>query len=70
MLVRRYSFRIKRLGICTCVFVTGRISVFAQEESAFTKTVMDKVQSSYQRSLQEVGELLRKRSDTLKSLKI
>ncbi|KAF4082175.1 hypothetical protein AMELA_G00148540 [Ameiurus melas] len=41
-----------------------------EEESTFTKTVMDKVQSSYQRSLQEVGELLRKRSDTLKSLKI
>lgn len=41
-----------------------------QEEGTFTKTVMDKVQSSYLRSLQEVGDLLRKRSDTLKSLKI
>ncbi|KAK2823304.1 hypothetical protein Q7C36_019904 [Tachysurus vachellii] len=41
-----------------------------EEESAFMKTVMDKVQSSYQRSLQEVGELLKKRSDTIKSLKI
>uniref|UniRef100_A0AAR2L786 N-alpha-acetyltransferase 25, NatB auxiliary subunit n=1 Tax=Pygocentrus nattereri TaxID=42514 RepID=A0AAR2L786_PYGNA len=40
------------------------------EEGAFTKTVMDKVQSSYLRSLQEIGDLLRKRVDTLKSLKI
>uniref|UniRef100_A0AAR2LQB3 N(alpha)-acetyltransferase 25, NatB auxiliary subunit n=1 Tax=Pygocentrus nattereri TaxID=42514 RepID=A0AAR2LQB3_PYGNA len=41
-----------------------------EEEGAFTKTVMDKVQSSYLRSLQEIGDLLRKRVDTLKSLKI
>uniref|UniRef100_A0A8B9GU29 N(alpha)-acetyltransferase 25, NatB auxiliary subunit n=1 Tax=Astyanax mexicanus TaxID=7994 RepID=A0A8B9GU29_ASTMX len=41
-----------------------------EEEASFTKTAMDKVQSSYLRSLQEVGDLLRKRLDTLKSLKI
>ncbi|XP_062870157.1 N-alpha-acetyltransferase 25, NatB auxiliary subunit [Trichomycterus rosablanca] len=41
-----------------------------KEEESFTKTVMDKVQSSYLRSLQEVGELLKKRSDSLKSQKI
>uniref|UniRef100_A0A671PML4 N-alpha-acetyltransferase 25, NatB auxiliary subunit n=1 Tax=Sinocyclocheilus anshuiensis TaxID=1608454 RepID=A0A671PML4_9TELE len=39
-------------------------------EGTFTKTAMDKVQSSYLRSLQEIGELLKKRADTLKSLKI
>lgn len=53
-----------------CICFDWRIFVSPQKESAFTKTVMDKVHSSYQRSLQEVGELLRKRSDTLKSLKI
>ncbi|XP_028830383.1 N-alpha-acetyltransferase 25, NatB auxiliary subunit isoform X1 [Denticeps clupeoides] len=40
------------------------------EEGTFTKAAMDKVQSSYLRSLQEVGELLRKRMDTMKALKI
>ncbi|XDV54833.1 hypothetical protein PO909_023036 [Leuciscus waleckii] len=39
-------------------------------EGTFTKSAMDKVQSSYLRSLQEIGELLKKRVDTLKSLKI
>uniref|UniRef100_A0A8C2E0G6 N-alpha-acetyltransferase 25, NatB auxiliary subunit n=1 Tax=Cyprinus carpio TaxID=7962 RepID=A0A8C2E0G6_CYPCA len=41
-----------------------------EAEATFTKTAMDKVQSSYLRSLQEIGELLKKRADTLKSLKI
>nr|XP_055063489.1 N-alpha-acetyltransferase 25, NatB auxiliary subunit [Misgurnus anguillicaudatus] len=41
-----------------------------EAEGTFTKTAMDKVQSSYLRSLQEIGELLKKRSDSLKSLKI
>uniref|UniRef100_A0A8C1PYB1 N(alpha)-acetyltransferase 25, NatB auxiliary subunit n=1 Tax=Cyprinus carpio TaxID=7962 RepID=A0A8C1PYB1_CYPCA len=40
------------------------------QPATFTKTAMDKVQSSYLRSLQEIGELLKKRADTLKSLKI
>uniref|UniRef100_A0A4W4FEL9 N-alpha-acetyltransferase 25, NatB auxiliary subunit n=1 Tax=Electrophorus electricus TaxID=8005 RepID=A0A4W4FEL9_ELEEL len=42
----------------------------SQDERTFIKAAMDKVQSSYLRSLQEVGDLLRKRADTLKSLKI
>nr|XP_006640345.2 PREDICTED: N-alpha-acetyltransferase 25, NatB auxiliary subunit isoform X1 [Lepisosteus oculatus] len=42
----------------------------SEDERKFTKTVMEKVQSSYLRSLQEVGELLKKRADCLKSLKI
>uniref|UniRef100_A0A8C1BNX3 N-alpha-acetyltransferase 25, NatB auxiliary subunit n=1 Tax=Cyprinus carpio carpio TaxID=630221 RepID=A0A8C1BNX3_CYPCA len=46
----------------------GALSLEA--EATFTKTAMDKVQSSYLRSLQEIGELLKKRADTLKSLKI
>lgn len=44
--------------------------LFFQAERKFTKAVRGKVQSSYQHSLQEVGELLKKRLDTLKSLKI
>lgn len=31
---------------------------------------MEKVQSSYLRSLQELGELLKKRAETIKTLKI
>lgn len=34
------------------------------------KAAMDKVQSSYLRSLQEVGDLLKKRAETIKNLKI
>ena len=44
-------------------------SVF-QEEASFMKAAMDKVQSSYLRSLQEVGDLLKKRAETIKNLKI
>lgn len=43
---------------------------FFQEEGSFVKTAMDKVQNSYLRSLQEIGELLKKRADSLKSLRI
>uniref|UniRef100_A0A674ALQ0 N-alpha-acetyltransferase 25, NatB auxiliary subunit n=1 Tax=Salmo trutta TaxID=8032 RepID=A0A674ALQ0_SALTR len=42
----------------------------SQEECGFTRAAMDKVQSSYLGSLQELGDLLRKRADSLKSLKI
>uniref|UniRef100_A0A7N8YEV2 N-alpha-acetyltransferase 25, NatB auxiliary subunit n=1 Tax=Mastacembelus armatus TaxID=205130 RepID=A0A7N8YEV2_9TELE len=42
----------------------------SEEEEAFTKAAMDKVQSSYLRSLQEVGDLLKKRAETIKNLKI
>ncbi|XP_048467470.1 N-alpha-acetyltransferase 25, NatB auxiliary subunit [Rhincodon typus] len=41
-----------------------------QDEQKFSRTVRSKIQSSYQRSLQEIGELLRKRLDMVKSLKI
>lgn len=34
------------------------------------RAAMDKVQSSYLRSLQEVEDLLRKRAETVKNLKI
>lgn len=39
-------------------------------EQKFSRVVRGKIQSSYLRSLQEMGELLRKRLDTVKSLKI
>ncbi|XP_074868577.1 N-alpha-acetyltransferase 25, NatB auxiliary subunit isoform X1 [Carettochelys insculpta] len=45
-------------------------TLLSQEENKFTKTVQGKVQSSYQHSIQEIGELLKKRLDTIKKLKI
>ncbi|KAL4617229.1 N-alpha-acetyltransferase 25, NatB auxiliary subunit isoform X1 [Arapaima gigas] len=39
-------------------------------EEAFVKLAMDKLRSSYLRSLQELGDLLKKRMDVLRSLKI
>ncbi|XP_038618784.1 N-alpha-acetyltransferase 25, NatB auxiliary subunit [Tachyglossus aculeatus] len=42
----------------------------SQEERRFTKTVQGKVQSSYQHSLQEIGELLKKRLETINKLKV
>ncbi|KAG7476624.1 hypothetical protein MATL_G00084890 [Megalops atlanticus] len=42
----------------------------SEEEGTFVKSAMEKVQSSYLRSMQELGELLRKRADTMRSLKI
>ncbi|KAJ8338814.1 hypothetical protein SKAU_G00356000 [Synaphobranchus kaupii] len=42
----------------------------SEEEDGFIKTAMDKVQSSYLRSLQEVGDLLRKRADAMRNLRI
>lgn len=56
----------KKAFLCFWPLFSG----FIQAEATFTKTAMDKVQSSYLRSLQEIGELLKKRADTLKSLKI
>ncbi|XP_006804753.1 N-alpha-acetyltransferase 25, NatB auxiliary subunit [Neolamprologus brichardi] len=43
---------------------------YTQEEVSFTKAATDKVQCSYLRSLQEVGDLLKKRTETIKNLKI
>uniref|UniRef100_A0A673JZD1 N-alpha-acetyltransferase 25, NatB auxiliary subunit n=1 Tax=Sinocyclocheilus rhinocerous TaxID=307959 RepID=A0A673JZD1_9TELE len=60
--------------ICLSHTAAGALSLSGVQqqlaEETFTKTAMDKVQSSYLRSLQEIGELLKKRADTLKSLKI
>ncbi|XP_016115402.1 N-alpha-acetyltransferase 25, NatB auxiliary subunit-like isoform X2 [Sinocyclocheilus grahami] len=65
---------IKSQEISLTALKLGALSLEGQTQSeaeeTFTKTAMDKVQSSYLRSLQEIGELLKKRADTLKSLKI
>uniref|UniRef100_A0A803V134 N-alpha-acetyltransferase 25, NatB auxiliary subunit n=1 Tax=Ficedula albicollis TaxID=59894 RepID=A0A803V134_FICAL len=45
-------------------------SLCKHREKKFTKTVQGKVQSSYHHSVQEIGELLKKRLDTIKKLKI
>ncbi|KAM8961323.1 N-alpha-acetyltransferase 25, NatB auxiliary subunit isoform 2-T2 [Pelodytes ibericus] len=44
--------------------------VFSEDEKKFTKAAVDKVQNSYLHSLQEIGELLKKRQETIKKLKI
>ncbi|XP_067105926.1 N-alpha-acetyltransferase 25, NatB auxiliary subunit isoform X3 [Osmerus mordax] len=41
-----------------------------EDDGTFIKAAMDKVLSSYLRSLQELGDLLKKRAETIKSLKI
>uniref|UniRef100_A0A8C7LT04 N-alpha-acetyltransferase 25, NatB auxiliary subunit n=1 Tax=Oncorhynchus mykiss TaxID=8022 RepID=A0A8C7LT04_ONCMY len=51
-------------------FILRRPFSKINEECGFTRAAMDKVQSSYLGSLQELGDLLRKRADSLKSLKI
>uniref|UniRef100_A0A671NDW4 N-alpha-acetyltransferase 25, NatB auxiliary subunit-like n=1 Tax=Sinocyclocheilus anshuiensis TaxID=1608454 RepID=A0A671NDW4_9TELE len=64
---------IKSQEISLTALKLGALSLEGQTQSevrTFTKMAMDKVQSSYLRSLQEIGELLKKRADTLKSLKI
>ncbi|XP_059400362.1 N-alpha-acetyltransferase 25, NatB auxiliary subunit isoform X3 [Carassius carassius] len=65
---------IKSQEISLTALKLGALSLEAQTlseaEATFTQTAMEKVQSSYLRSLQEIGELLKKRADTLKSLKI
>lgn len=53
---------------CFClVFV---FQLLLQEEEEFTKAAMEKVQGSYLHSLQEVADLLKKRAETVKNLKI
>ncbi|PIO32471.1 hypothetical protein AB205_0204150 [Aquarana catesbeiana] len=47
-----------------------RANGFQEEEKIFTKQSMDKVQNSYLHSLQEVGDLLRKKLETIKKLKL
>uniref|UniRef100_A0A8C5PD91 N-alpha-acetyltransferase 25, NatB auxiliary subunit n=1 Tax=Leptobrachium leishanense TaxID=445787 RepID=A0A8C5PD91_9ANUR len=43
---------------------------FSVEEKTFTKVAIDKVQNSYLHSLQDIGDLLKKRLETMKKLKI
>ncbi|XP_061459382.1 N-alpha-acetyltransferase 25, NatB auxiliary subunit isoform X2 [Rhineura floridana] len=45
-------------------------NLLSQEEKKFTKTVLGKVQNSYQHAIQEIGELLKKRLDSIKILKV
>uniref|UniRef100_A0A671UI53 N-alpha-acetyltransferase 25, NatB auxiliary subunit n=1 Tax=Sparus aurata TaxID=8175 RepID=A0A671UI53_SPAAU len=47
-----------------------KLASLSLDGSSFMKAAMDKVQSSYLRSLQEVGDLLKKRAETIKNLKI
>ncbi|XP_069475602.1 N-alpha-acetyltransferase 25, NatB auxiliary subunit [Ambystoma mexicanum] len=44
--------------------------LISEEEKTFTRAAEGKVRSSYQQTLQEIGELLKKRLDTIKKLKI
>ena len=53
-----------------CFFILFFFFNLFQDEASFMKAAMDKVQSSYLRSLQEVGDLLKKRAETIKNLKI
>lgn len=60
----------QELKMTTIKLATLNLEGHTQEEASFTKFAMDKVQSSYLRSLQEVGDLLKKRAETVKNLKI
>ncbi|KAM4710073.1 N-alpha-acetyltransferase 25, NatB auxiliary subunit [Discoglossus pictus] len=44
--------------------------IFSEEEKKFTKLAVDKVENSYLHSLQEIGELMSKRLESIKKLKI
>uniref|UniRef100_A0A3B3YRW3 N(alpha)-acetyltransferase 25, NatB auxiliary subunit n=1 Tax=Poecilia mexicana TaxID=48701 RepID=A0A3B3YRW3_9TELE len=57
-------------GITALKLASLTLEGCSREEASFTKAAMDKVQSSYLRSLQEVGDLLKKRAETIKNLKI
>ncbi|XP_008421521.1 N-alpha-acetyltransferase 25, NatB auxiliary subunit isoform X1 [Poecilia reticulata] len=57
-------------GITALKLASLTLEGCSREEESFTKAAMDKVQSSYLRSLQEVGDLLKKRAETIKNLKI
>ncbi|XP_033845022.1 LOW QUALITY PROTEIN: N-alpha-acetyltransferase 25, NatB auxiliary subunit [Periophthalmus magnuspinnatus] len=60
----------QELNITSFKLASLNLEGYSQEETSFTKSAMDKVQSSYIRSLQEVGDLLKKRAETLKNLKV
>lgn len=57
-------------GITALKLASLTLEEYPQEEASYMKAAMDKVQSSYLRSLQEVGDLLKKRAETIKNLKI
>uniref|UniRef100_A0A3Q3WSY2 N-alpha-acetyltransferase 25, NatB auxiliary subunit n=1 Tax=Mola mola TaxID=94237 RepID=A0A3Q3WSY2_MOLML len=57
-------------GMTSLKLASLSLEGYPQEEASFMKVAMDKVQSSYLRSLQEVGDLLKKRAETIKNLKI
>ncbi|XP_055009601.1 N-alpha-acetyltransferase 25, NatB auxiliary subunit isoform X2 [Boleophthalmus pectinirostris] len=60
----------QELNITSFKLASLNLEGYSQEEESFTKSAMDKVQSSYLRSLQEVGDLLKKRAETVKNLKV
>ncbi|KAE8285398.1 N-alpha-acetyltransferase 25, NatB auxiliary subunit [Larimichthys crocea] len=57
-------------GITALKLASLSLDEYPQDEASFMKAAMDKVQSSYLRSLQEAGDLLKKRAETIKNLKI
>ncbi|KAM4809936.1 N-alpha-acetyltransferase 25, NatB auxiliary subunit [Rhinophrynus dorsalis] len=73
-LISNTSDHIRELEISLTALKLEELSldnvIFSEDEKKFTKLAIDKVQSSYLRSLQEIGELLRKRLETIKKLKI
>ncbi|CAL1567986.1 unnamed protein product [Knipowitschia caucasica] len=60
----------QELNITSLKLSSLTLDGYSQEESSFTQSAMDKVQSSYLHSLQEVGDLLKKRAETIKNLKV
>ncbi|XP_024155118.1 N-alpha-acetyltransferase 25, NatB auxiliary subunit [Oryzias melastigma] len=62
--------RAQEVAVTTVKLASLTLEGNSHEEASFTKAAMEKVQSSYLRSLQELGELLKKRAETIKTLKI
>ncbi|XP_061658118.1 N-alpha-acetyltransferase 25, NatB auxiliary subunit [Syngnathoides biaculeatus] len=60
----------QEVGITALKMADLSLEGSTEEESSFTRAALDKLQSSHLRSLQEAAELLKKRADTLKNLKI
>ncbi|KAK0154348.1 N-alpha-acetyltransferase 25, NatB auxiliary subunit [Merluccius polli] len=60
----------QELGLTALKLASLTLEPHTQEEEGFIRAGMDKVQSSYLRSLQEMGDLLKRRAETLKTLKI
>ncbi|XP_059894485.1 N-alpha-acetyltransferase 25, NatB auxiliary subunit [Gadus macrocephalus] len=60
----------QELGLTALKLASLTLEPHTQEEESFIRAGMDKVHSSYLRSLQELGDLLKRRAETLKTLKI